>query len=183
MGFSTSIIPLESNTGYIHSNSFSYPTFSEWFDKVKVVFSGEENFSELKSDRVEAIHDLYGSFMSITFSEKGFSFGTKPSVLVRTDNGSTTTHFSSVLPDIEEGETLVELTQRWVESLHAQIAQIIRDNKIRARWFTFAYTSTTNQGLPPDLFPPTEVYVLEKDEAGFIEVNDDGSVERLDIVL
>lgn len=155
MGFATSIIPLESNTGYIHSELFSYTLFSGWFDQVKMAFSNEGNFSELKSDRVEAIHDLYGAFASITFSDRGFENQTRPSVMVRTDNGRATSRTILVLPEPDEGESVDDLTKRWVESLHSQIDQILRTAKIRARWFEFSFSGEEPNGDPPDLFPPT----------------------------
>lgn len=155
MGFATSTIPLESNTGYIHSEVFSYPVFSEWFDKVKLAFANEDNFSELKSDRVEAIYDTGNSFASITFSEKGFEYGTRPSVLVRTDNGTSTSRQTFVLPEKADDETVDELTQRWVQTIHDAIPAILSSNRIRARWFQFGYNTQTSVSEPPKLFPPT----------------------------
>jgi hypothetical protein len=155
LGFAVSTIPFEANTGYVSSVTFSYAIFSEWFNKVKDTFANEGNFSELKSDRLEAIIDSGSSFAIITFSESGFGHSKGVTLRLKADNGESSRVELYPLPERGEDESIDDLTIRWLQGAHDDIKSVLTSMRVRARWFDFPFNSESVSNSPPDLFPPT----------------------------
>lgn len=155
MGFSVSVIPLEQNTGYVQIPNLDYPTFSEWFNYVKVTFNNVENFSELKSDREDAIYNMGLNMLLLSLCEKGYGVSTQASMLVKgsTDEGRYAR--TIVIPDRAEGESTADLTKRWITEIEEKINEAIAELGIRLHWTNYTFGEDTELVSPPELFPPS----------------------------
>ena len=155
MPFAASTVPLEWNTGYIKSSVFSYPTFSIWFDKVKEHLDSQENRTNLKSDRLEAVFDQTGSFFQITLCPSGYGVSTQPVVRAYYESPVSSESVVYGVPSQSGDETLVEVTKRWVLSMHEAMRLKLQQHSVRVRWFSFSFEDDAVAATsPPDLFPP-----------------------------
>lgn len=165
-GFYVSTIPIESNYGYEASTKYSYETLSLWFNLAKLTLTNRSNYSELRSDRLEAVYDCGNTFLNIYFSDRGFSDSQTPSFQVKADNrfnsgvvgsdaGTTNTvvHYFP-LPEREENESLEKLTKRWVYEVHTDVQNVIVSLGLRVNWFEFPFERHKPACHPPELFAP-----------------------------
>ena len=153
-------LPLETDTTYLQSGRFSYAVFTLWFNQVKKVLGSQANYTQLGSDRMEAVSNL-GSYsnLRIVLAEKGFEYNPTPSIRVASfgPQGRTITEYP--VPVQNDLETLAEVTARWVNAVHAGIAALIVSESLRVRWFAWPPASASPPVLPPPLFPPYDVII------------------------
>lgn len=158
MAFQVAQGPFEQNTGYINLRDVDYPTFSLWFDYVKLKFNNAQNASELKSDRLEAIHNIGKEVFTVGLCDRGYGLSTTPCVLIKGDsaNDSEARVTETVnLPTRQSGESKVDLTKRWVALIQAKIAEVLSSISIRLLWEDYVYEGDEPEAAgPPDLMPP-----------------------------
>lgn len=158
MAFQVAQGPFEQNTGYINLRDVDYPTFSLWFDYVKLRFNNAQNASELKSDRMEAIHNIGKEVFTVGLCERGYGMSTAICVLVKgssvNDNEPNIAE-TVPLPTRLSGESKVDLTKRWVGLIQDKIVDVLSRITLRVVWENYTYEGDEPEpASPPDLMPP-----------------------------
>ena len=146
--------PLEKNTGYISSKSFSYPVFTEWFNYIKGLFNNYHTASELKSDRLEAVHSLGTEVFTLTLCDRGYQLSTTPCLLIKSCKGDNTIIESVPVPSREVGETKEDRTKRWIDLIQEKVNDVLSQQVIRIQWVDYGFESSGDTSGVPPLFPP-----------------------------